>query len=65
MFLVKLKNGKELKCVSLERLKLETIGEFLRFLTVEGKQGNIYENQIVNLNEVSEFIEEGENDESQ
>lgn len=60
MFLVKLKNGKELKCVSLERFNLETTGEFLRFLTIEGKQGNIYENNVTNLNEVSEFIEECE-----
>lgn len=60
MFLVNLKNGKELKCVLLERFELETIGEFLRFLTVEGKQGNIYENQITNLNEISQFIEDGE-----
>lgn len=60
MFLVKLKNGKELKCVSLERFELETTGEFLRFLTTDGKQGNIYQNQITNLNEISEFIEEGE-----
>lgn len=60
MFLVKLKNGKELKCVLLERFNLETTGEFLRFLTIDGKQGNIYENNVTNLNEISEFIEEGE-----
>lgn len=60
MFLVKLKNGKELKCVSLERFNLETTGGFLRFLTIDGKQGNVYQNQITNLNEISEFIEEGE-----
>ena len=60
MFLVKLKNGKELKCVSLERFSLETAGEFLRFLTIEGKQGNIYENNVTNLNKISGFIEEGE-----
>lgn len=60
MFLVKLKNGKELKCVSLERFNLETTGEFLRFLTIDGKQGNVYQNQIANLNDISEFIEEGE-----
>ena len=60
MFLVKLKNGKEIKCVSLERFELETTGEFLRFLTTDGKQENVYQNQITNLNEISEFIEEGE-----
>lgn len=60
MFLVKLKNGKEIKCVSLERFNLETLGEFLRFLTIDGKQGNIYENNVTNLDEISEFIEEGE-----
>ena len=59
MFLVKLKSGKEIKCVSLERFELETTGEFLRFLTINGKQGNIYKNQITNLDEISEFIEEG------
>lgn len=60
MSLVKLKNGKELKCVSLERFSLETTGEFLRFLTTDEKHGNVYQNQITNLNEISEFIEEGE-----
>lgn len=60
MFLVKLKSGKEIKCVSLERFELETAGEFLRFLTIDGKQGNVYENNVANLNEISKFIEEGE-----
>ena len=61
-FIIKLKSWKEIpNCFLLEKNYLNTTGEFLTWRAFNGrkfKQGNIYENQIVNIDEIKQYIEE-------